>query len=113
MVTKKTGEPVVIPATKRLLRLFEFMKRHPLTTEQLKDINENIGEAMADLEINKHITSHCGRKTFAVELCANSGISCEVCATLMAIDMQTCVDSYYDVTEEKIGKEVELFWKNF
>jgi integrase len=61
--------------------------------------------------IKKRITTHTGRHTFAITMCAEAGISAETCAELMGITIATCVNNYYRVTNRKIDKECLGAWK--
>lgn len=105
----KNGEPVSMPITSRLKRNLLRIKELPLNIEE-HSINRSIKELAAKLKINKHLTSHCARKTFAVTMCADQGIGVEVCATLMGITIETCVRNYYRVTGSKINNECLQAW---
>jgi len=108
---KKNGEWVTMPVNGILKRNIERMKKVALTIEE-PTINEKLKVIAKGLGINKHITSHTGRHTFAIELCANRGLSVEVTAELMGITIKTAVDNYYKVTQRKINLEVTKAWKN-
>lgn len=59
--------------------------------------------------IEKSITTHWGRHTFAVH-CAETGISKETTAELLGVTVET-VEYYYKVTKRKIDIEFQLFSK--
>ena len=59
--------------------------------------------------IEKNLTTHWGRHTFAVH-CAETGISKETTAELLGVTVET-VEYYYKVTNRKIDKEFEAFSK--
>lgn len=107
---KKNGEWVSMPVNAILRRNIARMRSCPLTTDEpvinrtLKDISKKAG-------ISKHITSHTGRHTFAISLCAERGIGAETCAELMGITVATCVENYYRVTSRKINSETLKAWK--
>jgi site-specific recombinase XerD len=104
---KKNGEWVTMPIVGRLKRHLERVKATPLTlVEQVFNRTlKNVGG------IKKKISTHTGRHTFAITMCAEQGISAETCAELMGITLVTCVNNYYKVTGKKIEKEVMAAWK--
>lgn len=63
-----------------------------------------------NVPLSKKLSSHCGRHTFAITICAEGGISSETCAELMGITIATCVSAYYKVTNRKIDNEVKVAW---
>jgi site-specific recombinase XerD len=105
----KNGEWVSIPFSGPLARNIERMKALPLKIEE-PTLNEKIKIIAGKLGIKKHLSSHCARKTFAVTMCADQGISSETCATLMGITVEICVRNYYRVTDHKIKTEVLKAW---
>lgn len=106
---KKNGEPVTVPLSGPLARNIERMRLVPLQIEE-PTINEKIKVIAEKIQIEKYLTSHCARKTFAVTMCADNGISLEVCATLMGITVDVCFKNYYRITDYKINKEVITAW---
>lgn len=110
---KKNGEWVTMPITARLYRTLERVGKTPLTISE-PEINRSLKDiAKADaVKINKHLTSHGGRHTFAVTMCADQGIGVEVCAELMGITVATCAKTYYKVTKNKIAQECMEAWKD-
>ena len=107
---KKNGEWVTMPVNGILKRNIARMKKVALTIEE-PTINEKLKTIAAALEINKHITTHTGRHTFAITLCADRGVSSETCAELMGITIKTCVENYYRVSSRKIDSETVKAWK--
>lgn len=104
---KKNGEDITMPITGRLARHLERVKLTPLqiTEQEMNRTLKNVGN------IKKKITTHTGRHTFAITMCAEQGISAETCAELMGITIKTCVQNYYRVTNRKIDKECLAAWK--
>lgn len=104
---KKNGEWVTMPIVGRLARHMERVKNTPLTlVEQVFNRTlKNVGG------IKKKISTHTGRKTFAVTMCAEMGVSLEVCATIMGITMDVCLNNYYSVTPKKIEDELKVKWQ--
>lgn len=104
---KKNGERVIMPVVGRLARHLERVKGIALQiTEQ--EINRSLKNIAG---IKKKITTHTGRHTFAITMCAEQGISAETCSELMGITIKTCVENYYRVTNLKIDKECMTAWK--
>lgn len=99
-----------MPVSSPLKRALERIKDIPLEIEE-PTINEKLKEIAKECEINKRITSHTGRHTFAITMCAEQGISCETCATLMGITIATCSDNYSRVSNIKIEKETITAWE--
>lgn len=106
----KNGEWVTMPITARLKRTLARIAALPLTiTEQ--EMNRSLKDIAKAVKINKKITTHTGRRTFAATMCAERGISCETAARLMGITIAVCEKSYYRVTQPKIDQECVKAWK--
>lgn len=102
----KNGEWVTMPVVGRLARHMERVKNTPLTiVEQV--LNRTLKNVAG---IKKKISTHTGRKTFAVSMCSEMGVSLEVCATIMGITMDVCLKNYYSVTPKKIEDELKSKW---
>lgn len=107
---KKNKSWIFIPVGKTLKKILEKVKATPFTmTEQ--NFNDHIKTIMKHLKINKHMTAHCARHTFAVTICLDRGVSSETAAELMGITLKTFVESYSEVTETKIISETSKAWK--
>lgn len=104
---KKNGERVMIPVVGRLERHLQRVKVVDLTISE-REINRTLKNIAG---INKKISSHTGRHTFAITMCAEQGVSMEVCATLMGITVAVCEQNYYSVTPKKIEDEIINKWK--
>lgn len=103
---KKNGEWVTMPVTGRLARHLDRLKEC-----KLKITEQEMNRTLKQLFPGKKITTHCGRHSFAITMCAERGISAETCAELMGITLKTCVENYYKVTNRKIDKECLEAWK--
>lgn len=99
---------VAIPVHTRLKNVLQLMKQYPLSVEKGR-LNEQIKEIAEEVGINKHLSTHCARKTFAVTMCLEMGISSETAAELMGITLKVFVESYAAVTPEKIRKETAVW----
>lgn len=107
---KKNGEWVSMPVSKPLARNLVRMQSVPLTITE-PEINRSLKDIALELHIDKYLTTHCGRHSFAVTICAERGISVETCANLMGITVDTCYKAYYRVTNKKIDAEALKAWK--
>lgn len=107
---KKNGEWVTMPVSAPLYRNLTRMRACPLTTVE-PVINWTLKAIAKSLNIKKRITTHTGRHTFAVTICADRGVSSETTAELMGITITTCVVNYYRVTKRKIDRETMEAWK--
>jgi integrase len=106
--TKNKGL-VVIPIHSRLREVLNEIKKIKLTLHN-HNIGEGIKRVAKKLEIEKNISSHSARHTFAVTMCLNKGISSETAAYLMAITLKTFVENYSIVTSFKVRMETEKAW---
>lgn len=106
--TVKNKKPVSMIINSGLRRNLKRMTgltiTEPAINRVLKDIAKGAG-------IDKRVSSHCARRTFAVTVCATRGISLETCARLMGITVKICADNYYSVTQEKIDRETKVSWE--
>lgn len=108
---KKNGEWIVVPLYKRLKRILKLAEKTGLTQPE-PVLNKRFKEVAKILKIDKYISSHCGRKSFAVTICLERGVSSETAAELMGITLDTFVSSYSKVTGLKIKKETLAAWKD-
>lgn len=106
---KKNGEWVTVPLYPRLRRILKLCKAQGLTNAE-PELNRNFKEVAKEAKIKKHLSSHCGRKTFAVTICLGLGVSSETAAELMGITLNVFVKNYSKVTGEKIRKETAKAW---
>lgn len=106
----KNGEWVSMPTNRILESNIGRMRDLPLTIRE-PTINSNIKIIATKLEINKHITSHTARHSFACTVCGDRGLSLEVTAKLMGISVETCNTSYFKTSQFRVDKEVKKLWK--
>lgn len=97
---KKNGELVSIKIHSRLRNVIDQLDGPPLSEQKT---NYHLKDLAYLAEIEKKITTHVARHSFAVR-CAELGISMETTATLMGITVKTCA-VYYKVTNRKIDEE--------
>jgi site-specific recombinase XerD len=106
---KKNGEWITIPLHNRLKFVLSEMRTLPLESQEIL-LNRRFKDISEELELNKSISSHCGRKSFAVTMCLERGISSETAAELMGITLSTFVNAYSRVTPFKIKAETTKAW---
>jgi site-specific recombinase XerD len=106
---QKNGERVTMQVNAPFAR---NMKRMEYFSYEIAEqtLNEKARMLIAAAGIDKYVSSHTGRHTFAITLCAELGISCETCAELMGITVKTCAENYYVVTNRKIDRETSAAW---
>ena len=75
-------------------------------------MNRALKKIAKDLNINKTISTHTGRHTFAVTICLGNKLSSETAAELMGIELNTFIENYSRVTQDKINEEALTAWKN-
>jgi site-specific recombinase XerD len=102
---------VNVPLHDGLIQVIKRMKEIPLTISE-PTINKRLKTLAGELKINKRLSTHCGRKTFAVTMCLERGVSSETAAKLMGITLAVFEKSYSFVTAEKIKLETDKAWKD-
>lgn len=109
MYTQKTGEVVSIKLTKKIKELVRIVSNTgPVYTNQ--KANQYLKSIAHLTKIDKVLTFHTGRHTFAVQ-CANLGISQEVAAKLLGhTDLRTTA-IYYKITNMRVDNEMKKWDK--
>jgi len=107
---KKNGEWVTMPISTPLKRNLVRIRACPLTRAE-PEMNRALKNIAKILGIQKHLTTHSARHSFAITVCADRGISSETCAELMGITIATAVENYYRITNRKIDGETLKAWK--
>lgn len=105
LYTQKTGEVVSIklmPKVKELIKVVS--KLGPVYSNQ--KINAYLKSVAHHAKIDKLVTFHTGRHTFAVN-CANLGISQEVAAKLLGHSDLKTTAIYYKIVNSRVDKEME------
>jgi integrase len=117
---KKNQTPVHMLIQDYLAENLERIKQMPLEslswnskTALINKLAKYLGLICQDLGITKELTSHCGRKTFAVTMCASMGVPINICAEWMGITIETCEKSYYRLTDYRKREIAKDTWGNF
>jgi site-specific recombinase XerD len=110
-IDKRNSGFVSLKMVGPVLRAVEGVKDRKLTLTSY-GLRYRINKVVETLGIDKHITPHSTRKTFASTMCASIGINVTDCAKLMGISVKVCEDSYYRVTNYDLNRRTEDKWKD-
>lgn len=112
---KKTGKNIPeIPLLPKALSLIQKYDNHPVRRREKRlfpiPSNQKFNAYLKELgtlaNIEKTITTHVGRKTFATTIALRNGMSMEVVSKIMGHQNITITQQYYaDVQNERIGEE--------
>jgi integrase/recombinase XerD len=102
---------VNVPLHEGLIEVIKRMKEIPLTISE-PTVNKRLKTLAGELKIKKKLSTHSGRKTFAVTMCLERGVSSETAAKLMGITLAVFEKNYSFVTAEKIKLETDKAWKD-
>ncbi|MDI1324844.1 MAG: tyrosine-type recombinase/integrase [Algoriphagus sp.] len=103
-----------IPLLPKALELVEKYKHHPIRIREKKlfpiPSNQNFNSYLKEIgtlaKIEKSITTHMGRKTFATTIALRNGMSMEVVSkTLGHSNMRITQESYADLQNDRIREE--------
>jgi site-specific recombinase XerD len=108
--TTKTSQWVTVPIHSRLKRTLELVAANPLTLKE-PQINSCLKRIAPKMGISKSLSTHSARRSFAITVCLERGVSSETAAELMGITLAVFVKNYSSVTPQKIKAETEKAWK--
>jgi integrase len=109
LYTQKTGEVVSIKLTSKLKDLIKKVGKLPAVYTNQKT-NQYLKAIAHVCKIDKVLTFHTGRHTFAVQ-CANLGISQEVTAKLLGQSDLRTTAIYYKITNTRVDNEMKKWEK--
>lgn len=109
LYTQKTGEVVSIKLTSNLKALIKKVGKLPPVYSNQK-ANQYLKAIAHVAKIDKVLTFHTGRHTFAVQ-CANLGISQEVTAKLLGQSDLRTTAIYYKITNTRVDNEMKKWEK--
>lgn len=103
LTTVKTKDVVSMPLSDRLKKLFHAINYQPMfiSNQKFNDALKTVGEKLKLGELSVHQSRH----SFGV-MCAEAGISQEVCARLMGHKSLKSTAIYYKITNPRIDKEI-------
>lgn len=109
---KKTDIRSAIPLLPKALEILNkyFSEDNPqlLPCYAIQKFNSYLGE-IADLcEINKNLTSHVGRRTFATTIALANGVSLETISRILGHSSTKITHQYAVVTDMKISDEMRM-----
>lgn len=111
MQTQKTKGWAGVPLYDRLRKHLNRVRALPVKTVD-KALARRYKEIAKELKIGKHLSHHSARKTFAVTLCLERGISSETAAAMMAITLDVFVKNYSRINAAKVKGETAAAWAN-
>jgi integrase/recombinase XerD len=103
---------VAVPLHDKFIEVIHEMKKVPLTISE-PTLNGTLKKIAEYLKVNKSLSTHSGRKTFAVTMCLERGVSAETAAKLMGITLAVFENNYSFITPDKIMLETSKAWKDF
>ncbi|PXY01629.1 recombinase [Marinifilum breve] len=111
----KTKTQANIPILPKAFVIIEKYKNHPdsIRNNKLFPIPSNVKynaylKEIADLcEINKNLTTHVARHTFATTIALSNGVSIETVASILGHKSIRTTQIYAKVVEEKVSKEMD------
>jgi integrase len=108
---KKNGGFVSLPIVGPVKRTLERIGENPCDTTY-HTLRNHLSTVVKILGIDKHISPHCTRKSFATTMCASRGINVDDCADLMGITVAICKKNYYRVTDHDRNQRAAEKWKD-
>jgi site-specific recombinase XerD len=110
---KKTQQKSVIPLLAKPLQILEkygFESKAPndriLPKHSNQRVNSYLQEIAAICGINKKVTSHAGRRTFATTVALANGVSIETISKLLGHSSTKITSIYAVVTDSKVSEEM-------
>ncbi len=100
----KTGEFVMVPLSNKAKALVPFIQEENLK-QKTHRIHQDLTEIMELASIDKHITYHCGRHTFAV-ISLIKGISLSVVSNVLGHTATKTTEIYAKVVDQLLNTEM-------
>lgn len=115
----KTNTPSRIPLLQKALDIIEKYKKHPKTinSEKLLPIisNQKINEFLKEIgvlcNIDKNITFHLARHTFATTVTLTNGVPIETVSKMLGHKSISTTQIYSKVVEQKISTDMLILKK--
>ncbi|MBS7334079.1 MAG: site-specific integrase [Weeksellaceae bacterium] len=111
---QKTSTPTKIPLLQIPLEIIEKYKDHPLCREgkllpiySNQKTNEYLKEIASLTGINKELTFHCARHTFATTVTLSNGVPIESVSKMLGHTNITTTQHYARITEQKISHDMQ------
>lgn len=111
---EKTSTKVRIPLLDTALTIIEKYRNHPkcIQTEKLlpvysnQKMNQYIKEVTEELKIEKHLTFHIARHTFATTVTLSNGVPIETVSKLLGHTKIATTQIYAKVIERKVSEDI-------
>lgn len=114
----KNAQPLRIPLMENAIRIIEkYKKSFQVQTDYLlpvysnQKVNFHLKEIAQELKINKRITFHSARHTFATTVTLSNGVPIETVSKMLGHTKITTTQLYARVLEEKIGKDMDVLMR--
>lgn len=112
---KKNGNPVKIPLLSKALNLIDQYKKHPkclinhslFPTISNQKINSYLKEVAAAGGIQKNVTFHLARHTFATIVTLTNGVPIETVSKMLGHSKLSTTQIYAKVVERKVSDDME------
>ena len=103
----KTGTRSAIPLLPVALAIITKY-RYKLPYYSNQKLNEYLKEVATIANINKHLTSHIGRHTFATTITLGKGVPIETVSLMLGHTSISTTQIYAKVTDYKVAKDMSL-----
>lgn len=118
---EKTSVPIKIPLLSKALGVIEKYKTHPnsINKEKLfptisnQKLNSYLKEIADVCAINKNLTFHIARHTFATTVTLSNGVPIETVSKLLGHSKITTTQIYAKVIERKVSEDMQRLEQSF
>ncbi|WP_317129346.1 site-specific integrase [Flavivirga rizhaonensis] len=118
---EKTSIPVKIPILSKALNIIEKYQTHPnsinkktlFPTISNQKLNSYLKEIADVCGINKNLTFHIERHTFATTVTLNNGVPIETVSKLLGHSKITTTQIYAKVIERKVSEDMQRLERRF
>lgn len=107
----KTDENANLPLIPRALKIIDGIRKVGTNVFHLianNNYNDGLRVIIGLAGIDKPITSHKARHTFATTICLDEGISPSVGSNMMGITEKTFIETYGRITPKRIDSEMQV-----
>lgn len=112
---EKTGAPIKVPVLKVAQEIMDRYADHPKCSEQgfvlpvasNQKINEYLKEIAALCGINRRLTFHIARHTFAITVCLSNGVPIETVSELLGHSTIKQTQHYAKVIDTKVLEDMD------
>jgi site-specific recombinase XerD len=118
---KKTDSPTRIPLLPTVLEIMEHYKAHPrcefegslLPVPSNAKLNAYLKEIADICGINKHLTFHIARHTFATTITLNNGVPIETVSKMLGHKSLKITQIYAKILDRKISNDMQILRSKF